>query len=506
LPGSKQRCDLQLSTRTLQSPQTSELTLRLWSSCQSCSGAALHLSVEGKHVVAWTHGNGIDGRRMVHILSAGVFLTSVLKDMLSLPRPLSPPLQRITMSGHVSLEYGFPSTHSANAVSVAVFAIYKLRSPENPLSETTKLCLELLAYGYALSIAIGRLYCGMHGFLDVVVGSILGVLISVIECTYGAQFALAVHGTSWVPLAIYSLLILVAVRVHPEPADDCPCFDDTVAFSSVAIGIEIGGWHYANSRWSSNVPVLSTAPFSVELLGWPKVILRIVVGVLVVFAWRAVMKPTLLYVLPHIFRFVDKYGMILPRKFFMPASEYKKVPANQKLDNVMPSVSDLPNLLKSIRHPGRGRAVSIGPQSAADAYETLAYREKRRRDSLTGEDATSPIATIANPLEAIGNKQQHDSTSTGISTKINGSLPTPDQSRVASYEKLMGQSHVSFPPPTPDEESINQAPEYDELQEEKEIFSRLLLPRPRYDVEVITKLIVYIGRCYCHVRRLVEIC
>jgi hypothetical protein len=34
-----------------------------------------------------------------------------------------------------------------------------------------------------------------------------------------------------------------------------------------------------------------------------------------------------------------------------------------------------------MRHPRR-RAISVGPQSEADAYETLAYREKRRRESI----------------------------------------------------------------------------------------------------------------------------
>src|ERR1700710_1134201 len=81
----------------------------------------------------------------------------------------------------------------------------------------------------------------------------------------------------------------------------------------------------------------------------------------------------------------------------MSALEYQKIPSGLKVDNVMPSVSDLPGLLDSIRHPGRGRSVSVGPQSAADAYETLAYREKRRRDSLTNAELESAIASSRSP-------------------------------------------------------------------------------------------------------------
>lgn len=440
---------------------------------------------------------------MVHILASGVFFTGFVKDFLSLPRPLSPPLHRITMSGSAALEYGFPSTHSANAVSVAVYALYTLHSPDCQLQASTKLILELLSYGYAVSIVLGRLYCGMHGFIDVIVGSLFGAVISVIECTYGARFDNWLHNSDWSAAAIVALIIIILIRIHPEPADDCPCFDDSVAFSGVMIGIEIGGWHYATGEWASNTPVPGTVPFNLEHLGWGKTVARVVVGVLVIFAWREVMKPALLKSLPHLFRVIDKYGFILPRKFFMPASEYNKIPTRQKLDNVMPSVSDLPNLINSIRHPGRGRSVSIGPQSAADAYETLAYREKRRRDSLTG---TEKLDGKLSPNRSPERKKNNDkdglvSQVSGVSSKLgaNGN-PTPAQSRVGSYEKLMGQGHVALvaaTPPVGDEETPEQEPDIlvgqeNEL-EEKEMFSRLEKPRVRYDVEVVTKLVVYAG-------------
>lgn len=441
---------------------------------------------------------------MVHILLSGVFFTGFFKDMLSLPRPLSPPLHRITMSGHVSLEYGFPSTHSTNAASVAVFALYNLRSPDCLLQDSTKLFLEFLSFAYVISIVLGRLYCGMHGFLDVIAGSLLGTVISVVECTYGDQFYEFLHNSSWKAAATIALVIVVLIRVHPEPADDCPCFDDSVASSGVMIGIEIGGWHYATGKWASNFPVPGTVPFSLEELGWVKTILRIVVGVLVIFAWREVMKPTLLKSLPHLFRVLEKYGFILPRKFFMPASEYKRIPARQRMDNVMPAVSDLPNLLNSIRHPGRGRSVSIGPQSAADAYETLAYREKRRRDSLRGTEDVAPYSSQNVLQEQSGNVSHADSTSSAFSSTltptISVNLPTPETSRVGSYEKLMGQGHVVFSPPTPpsdDPQNLSEEPDMSVGAEnelgEKEIFSKLEKPRVRYDVEVVTKLVVYTG-------------
>ena len=73
------------------------------------------------------------------------------------------------------------------------------------------------------------------------------------------------------------------------------------------------------------------------------------------------------------------------------AREYKEVPKNLKDDNVIPGVSEIPSILTSFRHPRKSRSVSVGPQSQADAYEALAYREKRRRESMSEVAVTTPI-------------------------------------------------------------------------------------------------------------------
>ncbi|RFU31428.1 Peroxidase, partial [Scytalidium lignicola] len=450
------------------------------------------------------------GRGMVHILATGVFFTGFIKDMVSLPRPLSPPLQRITMSGSAALEYGFPSTHSANAVSVATYALFALHSPDCQLASSTKMILEVVSYFYAFSIILGRLYCGMHGFLDVIIGSIIGALISVVECVYGPDIDKALHSGSWLGPAFITVIIIILVRIHPEPADDCPCFDDSVSFAGVMMGLEFGGWHYATGNWAWDYPVPGTVPFDLRHMGWITVFLRVLIGVVVIFIWRELMKPTLLKSLPHLFRVIEKAGLILPRKFFMSALEYKNIPSHLKVDNVMPSVSDLPGLLKSIRHPGRGRAISVGPQSAADAYETLAYREKRRRDSLNSDRglraSPSPTRQKVFSLRSGDDQDGAVSQASGISASLgvngHGNQSAQAQSRFDSYEQMMGQGEVIFKSfhnspnkvmnSSGDEEPDIFIKRQGEL-EEKEIFERLEQPRVRYDVEVVTKLVVYAG-------------
>lgn len=258
--------------------------------------------------------------RMVHVLASGVFFSGFLKDMWCLPRPLSPPLHRITMSHSAALEYGFPSTHSTNAVSVAVYAFFVLHSPDSSIQPAFKIGLQVLCCCYATSIIIGRLYCGMHGFFDVLIGSLLGALLSIVQCLYGDTFDHFIHTGSFKAPAIVVLIILVLVRIHPEPADDCPCFDDSVAFAGVMIGVELGNWHFGRSGMAWDKPALATVPYNLEALGWPKTITRIVIGVVMIFAWREVMKPTLLRILPPIFRIIESLGLNLPRRFFVQAS------------------------------------------------------------------------------------------------------------------------------------------------------------------------------------------
>lgn len=444
------------------------------------------------------------GQGLVHILAEGVFFTGFIKDMVSLPRPLSPPLQRITMSGSAALEYGFPSTHSTNAVSVAVYAVLCLRSADNMLSPTTKLALELLGYFYAASIVIGRLYCGMHGFLDVIVGSAMGAAISLVEFYYGPPFNTYLHASGWFAPFLLGLTIIILVRVHPEPVDDCPCFDDSVAFAGVMIGLEAGLWHSGHDSLMGPFPELS----------WTMTTVRIVFGVLTIVAWRESMKPTLLKSLPALFRVIERLGVSLPRRFFVPASEYKNIPNLLKLrtDNVLPTIRDLPQFVKTLRAPARGRSVSVGPQSAADAYEALAYRERRRRESIGSNGSVKSHTDLRERFQVDGAavSDDKDHHSAGISTAL------------ADYEHQMGQGgarvmvtraspDVPDPRRSPSPGSPMIAPKIKVEQEdeeedvvfvqqhredelgEREMFSMLVKPRVRYDVEVVTKLVVYTG-------------
>jgi hypothetical protein len=143
--------------------------------------------------------------------------------------------------------------------------------------------LTILLAIYTFSIVFGRLYTAMHSFTDCAVGVALGAGIwwghsswSGIPVTLSSSNplywlysvlwpsplssggALVVHigrglgAGEWmedwvrwggweVPLILIPLCLL-AVNQHPQPVDDCPCFEDAIAFVSVVLGSLVGKW------------------------------------------------------------------------------------------------------------------------------------------------------------------------------------------------------------------------------------------------------------------------
>lgn len=260
------------------------------------------------------------GIALVHMLALGVVLSGALKDLVCLPRPLSPPLQRITMSGSAALEYGFPSTHTTNAVSVALFFLYQLQLSQDQWSPTSYKLLCAGCYFYAASISLGRMYCGMHGFFDVIIGGVLGAFITWLRISFGPTFDMWTISDGWTRPWLTVLILALGVRFHPEPADNCPCFDDSLAFIGVVMGIALGTWHLGqyNIAYSTSALDLSGL-YSFKNDDLVKSVVRLVGGIVMIFMWRAIMKPLLLRCLPPTFRFIDHWGLMIPRRYFLQA-------------------------------------------------------------------------------------------------------------------------------------------------------------------------------------------
>ncbi|KAI9269339.1 phosphatidic acid phosphatase type 2/haloperoxidase [Sporodiniella umbellata] len=317
-------------------------------------------------ILIW-FGNAELGRNVCLLTAAGVFWSGFLKDFMCLPRPLSPPVHRLTMSPHVALEYGFPSTHSTNSVSVALFFISiacEQFTPESP-ARLASICVCVF---YATSVVFGRIYCGMHSLTDCIGGTILAYIVYWIQWHFKESFdALFISNSYWVFLCIPICLMLVSL--HPDPMERCPCFEDSVCFTGVVIGVMPGSWlcnqvDYCRIGLLSSVLSSNMSPVTILFL-----LVKLLLGVTCLFVWRIACKKVCYYVLPPIYRIFN-----LPhRKFEIGARTYKSL--RRESIHPVPSVLDFQNISNNMEDHEH-----VGIQSAIDLREQqeskLSYRGK----------------------------------------------------------------------------------------------------------------------------------
>ncbi|EIN09036.1 hypothetical protein PUNSTDRAFT_87143 [Punctularia strigosozonata HHB-11173 SS5] len=293
------------------------------------------------------------GRGIVFVVAMSGYVTSFLKDLICSPRPFAPPVTRLTIGSH-HLEYGFPSTHSANGVAMALFGLMSitrlLASGAIADGAYTVGCV-FLAW-YTFSIVFGRLYTGMHSFTDVTAGSAAGALVwaTYWACEDALEAWLASPG--WDVPAIVATVCLIMVHKHPQPVDDCPCFEDAIAFISVIMGCFLGRWHsvkygFDDEWYRTSMPGSAFAAPADAGLWLLFAALKMLLGTLVIFAWRLIAKPTLHILLPPTFRLLAQIFTLPHRRFYTPATDYKSVPAEKGLHPI-PSVIDLPTQVEEV--------------------------------------------------------------------------------------------------------------------------------------------------------------
>ena len=179
----------------------------------------------------------------------------------------------------------------------------------------------------------------------------------------------------------------------------------------------------------------------------------------------------------------------------MKSRYYKSVPKLREDDNVLPPASEIPSMLSNTRK----RTVSVGPQSEADVREYIANREQSRRDSRT---SASPAGRFRSQAQ--------------LSPGFNASSPASDIAVATPVSEAAVQDYLSPPPsvssrptdrmalspptggkdlltPPASEAGISGDESKEDEQQDQKMFLALERPRIRYDVEVITKLIVYAG-------------
>ena len=168
-------------------------------------------------------------------------------------------------------------------------------------------------------------------------------------------------------------------------------------------------------------------------------------------------------------------------------------------------------MLSSFRHP-RKRRVSVGPQSEADAREYLANREQQRRknrstSNLKGRDGSSAPTTASKLSQGDGEISSPADDYAPQSLAMQVENEAVRNISTASLRVNAGDANLLTEPSTV-RRSLSDSGKDDEKNDRK-MFSLLEKPRTHYDVEVITKLVVYAGMisstCQSHARANTEI-
>lgn len=174
----------------------------------------------------------------------------------------------------------------------------------------------------------------------------------------------------------------------------------------------------------------------------------------------------------------------------MQHRDYTQVPPLRKDDNVLPSASEIPSMLSAFRH-ARRRRISVGPQSEADAREYIANREQRRKNSRSASSSrrkqsrkapnvNESNGDVASPVSEESPKQPRVSADSAVHKASLKSL------------QISTTNRTLLTPPASDAGASSDSSKEDE-RNDRAMFSAVEKPRTHYDVEVITKLVVYAG-------------
>ncbi|KAH9025939.1 hypothetical protein EDB85DRAFT_2292021 [Lactarius pseudohatsudake] len=332
------------------------------------AGHVLFAHVDARHTYLLSRVSLLRTRRSREralLLAFGVNMSSYLKDLVYSPRPYAPPVVRLTVGDH-HLEYDLPSTHSTNSTSMALFLgahVYDLHRT-GALSTAAFATWVVVLFIYVFSIVVGRLYTGMHGFIDCSVGIVLGII------SRSLQHLVMPEVEKWVQSSDWSCIITNFWCSKRVPALK------TDLFTSVTPGAALD----------------SPAAITTWVL---YALLKLVTGVLIIFSWRILAKPSVQTLLPPLFRWLAWASPVrLPhRRHYTPATEYvhgslhtlRAVPSMIDLDLAVAEVVDEDAGVASGRR-GRSSGAVKRRGSPSGSVEEKAVTFEEVSEGGTGED------------------------------------------------------------------------------------------------------------------------
>jgi sphingosine-1-phosphate phosphotase 2 len=157
-----------------------------------------------------------------------VFFANVVKDLLCLER-CGAVDKRLTHD--VDDQFGFPSTHSAAAISVAVPLLTFFFSDDTE-------SVWLGSFAYTVLVATSRLYLGVHSVTDILGGILVGLL-SVCICDFvldDAVLKIANYDDTKLVIVLLCALVAVVIKLYPDARVNNTCFQEVLAVCGLLVG------------------------------------------------------------------------------------------------------------------------------------------------------------------------------------------------------------------------------------------------------------------------------
>ncbi|XP_057768722.1 lipid phosphate phosphatase delta [Salvia miltiorrhiza] len=181
-------------------------------------------------------------RQMTLLIAFCDYTGNCIKDVVSAPRPRSPPVRRVTATKDEednAMEYGLPSSHTLNTVCLSGYLLHYI------LDYTESNDLSIRVAGFILAclvvglIGFGRIYLGMHSLIDIIGGLALGLGILAIWLAVSEYIDnFVVSGQNVV--SFWAALCFLLLFAYPTPEVPTPSFEYHTAFNGVALGIVVG--------------------------------------------------------------------------------------------------------------------------------------------------------------------------------------------------------------------------------------------------------------------------
>ncbi|KAF7818915.1 lipid phosphate phosphatase delta [Senna tora] len=278
-------------------------------------------------------GHGKLARQMTLLIAFCDYLGNCVKDVVSAPRPASPPVRRVIATKDEednALEYGLPSSHTLNTVCLSGYLLhYVLAHTQIQGAYVDFLGLVFAALLVTL-IGLGRIYLGMHSLVDIIGGFLIGLGVLAFWLTYDECIDTFVTSGQNVT-AFWAALSLLLLFAYPTPELPTPSFEYHTAFNGVALGIVAGVQQTYHQFHHESVPRLFSPQPQLGIT-IPEFVGRMVVGIPTILIVKFCSKALAKWILP-----VVSNTLGIPIKIIIEMGNYQKLVQNRRNDGLSSS-------------------------------------------------------------------------------------------------------------------------------------------------------------------------